>query len=229
MLNWAMRYGPVIEAVDGYGARNLLDVGSGWFGITWYRPGRAVQTDLRFEGAPPAGPRVGTAAFVAADAAALPFRDDAFDVVVCVDLVEHLPGAARDRAIRELTRVADRAVVVAFPVGESARRVDRLLHRAALVLPGDGPPPWLTEHLAQEEYPDRTTVENALPPGWAISSESGIGNLTAQTAVVLAEMLPGLRRLTARAGENVRQGRLPRWLDRGATYRRMFVLERTGY
>lgn|GEM_PF-1477929 len=47
---------------------------------------------------------------VAADATRLPFRDDAFDVVVCSEVIEHLEFPVE--ALLELTRVARRAVLM---------------------------------------------------------------------------------------------------------------------
>jgi SAM-dependent methyltransferase len=55
------------------------------------------------------------AGFAAANLLALPFPDDAFDVVGCFEVLEHLPGDAPERALRELGRVARRAVVLSVP------------------------------------------------------------------------------------------------------------------
>ena len=55
------------------------------------------------------------AGFAAASLLALPFRDGAFDVVGCFEVLEHLPGDAPERALRELARVARRAVVLSVP------------------------------------------------------------------------------------------------------------------
>ena len=55
------------------------------------------------------------ACFAAASLLVLPFPDDAFDVVGCFEVLEHLPGAGPERALQELARVARRAVVVSVP------------------------------------------------------------------------------------------------------------------
>ena len=55
------------------------------------------------------------APFAAASLLALPFPDGAFDVVGCFEVLEHLPGAVPEQALRELARVARRAVVLSVP------------------------------------------------------------------------------------------------------------------
>jgi SAM-dependent methyltransferase len=53
--------------------------------------------------------------FLAASIFALPFPDNAFDVVGCFEVLEHLPGNGPDAALRELSRIARKAVVLSVP------------------------------------------------------------------------------------------------------------------
>ena len=53
---------------------------------------------------------------IVASAWALPFRNNAFDVVVCVDTLEHIPREFRKRVLQELKRVTKRRVVVHGPL-----------------------------------------------------------------------------------------------------------------
>lgn len=53
--------------------------------------------------------------FMTASLEALPFADEEFDVVGCFEVLEHLPGAGPDAALRELSRVANHAVVLSVP------------------------------------------------------------------------------------------------------------------
>ncbi len=54
---------------------------------------------------------------VLADVRRLPLRDDAFDVVVSLDVVEHFPKAEALEFLGELERVARRLVIVLTPNG----------------------------------------------------------------------------------------------------------------
>jgi SAM-dependent methyltransferase len=56
-----------------------------------------------------------TATFLPASVVELPFPDDAFDVVGCFEVLEHLPGDMPRQALAELRRVARRAVVLSVP------------------------------------------------------------------------------------------------------------------
>jgi SAM-dependent methyltransferase len=223
MLNWSLRYLPVVSLLDEAGARDVLDVGSGWHGLSAYRAGEVVQTDLRFNGAAPADAGLGRASFVCASVECLPFRDCAFDFVVSLDLMEHLPSQLRTRGVEELTRVARRGVILGFPAGEVAAVTDRRLARV-LAATGRPVPDWLDEHLSQSKYPDAGTVTAALPVGWRIDQEAELGNAALMFMVVLVEQLPVVYRV-ARAldGWYRRRGPLA-WVDRGRVYRRLWLL-----
>lgn len=92
----------------------LLDVGCGELGgLAAFLPGvKVMGVDL----APPAKP-IENFTFKTGDITALPFSDRSFPVVSCIDVLEHLPLEARNRATRELLRVAECAVLIACPHG----------------------------------------------------------------------------------------------------------------
>ncbi len=54
-----------------------------------------------------------------ASAAALPFRDGAFDLVLLADVVEHLPGGIYEAALAEAARVAGRHLLINAPDREN--------------------------------------------------------------------------------------------------------------
>jgi SAM-dependent methyltransferase len=60
----------------------------------------------------------GSRRYVQADGRELPFADASFDVVACLDALEHVPASERASVAAELRRVAAHAVVVAVPTAD---------------------------------------------------------------------------------------------------------------
>jgi hypothetical protein len=91
-----------------------------------------VAMDLR----PPAlsHPRVRV---IKGDITAMPFEDDAFDLVMCTEVLEHVPPDRLERACSELARVTRRHLVVGVPY-----RQDLRLGRTACADCGVLNPPW---------------------------------------------------------------------------------------
>ena len=52
---------------------------------------------------------------VVADVTALPFPDESFDVVCAFEILEHVPFEGFDEALRELSRVSKRHVIISLP------------------------------------------------------------------------------------------------------------------
>ena|SRR5579863_4813696 len=150
-FDFLVRAIPVLDAIEetGPAAHTLLDVGSGSTGIAPLLAERwqVTMVDPDFDDYGSAnGPRVERADAVIGDVRALPFEDQAFDVVVALDLLEHVPPEDRETAIGELCRVSRRRAVIACPAGAGALGVDRRLadrmRERGHPLPG-----WLDEHL----------------------------------------------------------------------------------
>jgi SAM-dependent methyltransferase len=96
----------------------LLDVGTGLGDIPAHtvRAAREAGCALTVIGVDGAASLLGACsnhlAPVCADAMTLPFRDSAFDVVMCSQLLHHFADADAERLVREMNRVARRAVIV---------------------------------------------------------------------------------------------------------------------
>lgn len=116
----------VVDAIPA-GARRVLDVGCG-AGIALHlvaerRPEiEAVGLELSARAAA-AGRALFGVEIVQGSADALPFADEAFDVVLATELLEHLPFGVYERACAEIARVAAEAVVVTVPFREQRAQV----------------------------------------------------------------------------------------------------------
>lgn len=91
------------------GAKTVLDVGGIADQLGSFMPAAAVtalnvgaeEADVHFDGL------------------RIPYRDDAFDAAVSLDVLEHIPRANREAHLAELARVASRRVVLCCPLGTS--------------------------------------------------------------------------------------------------------------
>ncbi|MHC4471509.1 MAG: class I SAM-dependent methyltransferase [Planctomycetota bacterium] len=149
MLNQKIRYGVVHDLVLEHRAGSILEVGSGSTGLgRYFRGVRFTGVDLEFtDYGAVRGRRAEGMTAVRADARRLPFRNGAFDLVLSLDMLEHLDPDDRPPVVRELARVSRDHVVVAFPCGTPAQTVERRLaeklRAAKRPVPG-----WLVEHSA---------------------------------------------------------------------------------
>ncbi|MFH1063083.1 MAG: class I SAM-dependent methyltransferase [Candidatus Omnitrophota bacterium] len=113
-----IRYYPVKKIIKKkLNKANLLEVGSGSLGLSRCLKKKIVGVDLKTT-----GPRYGNMSLVKADAAALPFRDNSFDFVVSVDMLEHIPERSRQKVVGELLRVCKKKAFIGVPCGELARK-----------------------------------------------------------------------------------------------------------
>jgi SAM-dependent methyltransferase len=107
--------GALVEA-DGPG--RVLEVGCGEGIVIEYLSGRVPRARLdgvELDGGALARARARcpTAALAQADAYALPFRSRSYDLVVCLEVLEHLADPAR--ALREIRRVSRRGCLLSVP------------------------------------------------------------------------------------------------------------------
>lgn len=169
----------------------LLDVGCGEFSLAKaVYPARVVGVDIvnkSYENSD-------NLSFVSGSVVALPFSDKSFPVVASVDMIEHLPADVRIQALRELFRVAKKAVVIAFPFGKNAYELDVEFKRR-LKDKGKPEPEWLTEHL-QNQYPELKTILTT------VNEVAANGKNTVKTTVSYSENLGvtrALRKLATRS------------------------------
>jgi SAM-dependent methyltransferase len=134
----------------------LLDVGCGRAGLAAYlRDLEVVGVDIE-----PPEESLPNLVFRQGTITRLPFPDQSFPLVSCVDVLEHLPLDARAKAVDELVRVARDGVLIACPHGATAQSCDTRFKRA-LDAHGRPVPAWLSEHRAQP-YPTVSAVAERI-------------------------------------------------------------------
>jgi len=114
------RYAYVVNEIKKLETMNkILEVGSGGGGVTSFISQDYeiflvdVQKDV-FQGLKIAHSRMVHS--IVGDGCRLPFRDKAFDVVISVDTVEHIPKLIRNNFYNELKRVCKKKVVLTCPM-----------------------------------------------------------------------------------------------------------------
>lgn len=108
------RYGAASAILQmlGHDASRILEVGANRQRLlgSFLPQAELLYTDIRAEG--------DEQDFIIADATALPFLPSAFDAVVSLDVLEHIPRELRIAAVSEMGRVATGAVVIGCPTDE---------------------------------------------------------------------------------------------------------------
>jgi SAM-dependent methyltransferase len=155
----SVRYYPIARFIrqwDPTRCWSVLDVGSGATGIAPYLPGwKVVGVDRNYPYS-----SLNRHPLVIGCATSLPLADRSWDVVTCVDVLEHIDIRSRALVLTELLRVSRRWILIAFPSGAAAREADLRMERNYRAA-GLAPPVWLSEHLSHP-FPDALSVERAL-------------------------------------------------------------------
>ncbi len=150
---------------------SILDVGSGNAGAAYFLRSEVVGIDCEFSREElsrlqaPLQP-------VKASAANLPFRDRSFDVVVSMDLLEHLPTSIRSLAVAEMLRTTRCLIILGFPFGPRTQKFDELALSEERLR--GTPPDWREEHVSRgipgdeihRDILDRARRRNATEVLW---------------------------------------------------------------
>jgi hypothetical protein len=156
----ALRYVPIVRDIEAKDVRRLktLEVGSGSVGLKPYlrtEPGLLVGTDVDFSKGRGIVPNR-----VMSTGQRLPFESKAFDVVICLDVLEHVAPSVRSDIIKEMIRVACKIIYIGFPAGAGAYGQDAKLDCAWLETHGERHR-FLVEHL-ENPLPSEDDVKTAL-------------------------------------------------------------------
>ncbi len=119
----ALRYLHIVEEIKKKDKNmKILEVGSGGLGIAPYLKRPVTGVDTKFD--PPFHPLLKK---VKASALKMPFKNNSYDIVLSVDMLEHMSKKDRIKAINEMFRIARRKVIIAVPCGKAAYEQDILL------------------------------------------------------------------------------------------------------
>lgn len=158
-----MRYLPVVQSLLKDSPTKILDVGCGFRGIGPYIAQNYVGCDpLLNPNTPPFGKPHSQMHPLAASDTQLPFPDNCFDMVISMDMLEHIPPQLRTTVIQELYRVARHKVILGFPEGNHTIKWE-IRTAKWYQLTGHEVPDWLEEHFQYglPQHKDITSFLNA--------------------------------------------------------------------
>ncbi len=124
----------------------ILEVGAGSGGITEFLDHPVTGVDIAFSRTAERATALLTQ--VEASAEALPFPDASYDIVLSLEMLEHVSSNKRDAVLREMVRVVRPGgrTIVSFPCDETAVVLDRWLNAAYRRKSGVDHP-WASEHI----------------------------------------------------------------------------------
>lgn len=119
------RYYPIVRHIrkSGIVSPKILEVGSGQVGITPFLKKQVFSVDLHFTGETNSLVRP-----IVASAMELPFQDGAFDFVICVDMLEHIPNEERKNAVAEFLRLSRNEVIIGVPCNQITSEYEKRLN-----------------------------------------------------------------------------------------------------
>jgi len=120
-----LRYLPVVAFLKRQRKEqdSILEIGSGSFGICPYLQKKVTGVDIAF------GKRVHPLLKpVYARTEKLPFKNNSFDFVLSMDLLEHLPVKKRKLMVKEMIRVGRKGIILGVPSGFWAGLADKFLN-----------------------------------------------------------------------------------------------------
>jgi len=161
-ISIALRYLPIVETIKSdYSPKvKILEIGSGNLGVLPYLDDRYSITGVDVNFGSEIHPRLKP---VVVSDVKLPFADNSFDLVISVDVLEHIPETDRKVFLSECIRVTKKQLFLAFPSGSYAKFADSFLDRYYRFTHKQ-PFPFLSEHKANGLPDKKQTVSRLKYP-----------------------------------------------------------------
>lgn len=125
----------------------------------------------------------GTDGYCRADAGRLPFTDGTFDIVSCLDVLEHVPRRSRAAVIHEVSRVCRGWLLLCVPFADDGSPAYERVCADFIAATGQQEHQQLAEHL-QFGLPTHAEMLAMLP---AATRSFGYGNLESWIVMMLAK------------------------------------------
>jgi len=225
MLNRWIRYFPVRDLLDSDQAEPMLEVGSGNLGLGEFISRPFIGCDVLFDRKlilPLMTP-------VCASGTRLPFKDAAFNTVLCLDTMEHVPRSARRAFTEELLRVSKKVLIIGAPMGDAAAAADQRLHEY-YDRRNVAEPLWLTEHISLiGEFPQASFFEEIVREmGFSCEIRKGESALVHRVVILLEHTRIIARGMILLSRMPWRYIILPllRIMNRSASYRTYLVVRK---
>ena len=228
MINQLIRYESILKYMhcNDYTSLNILEVGSGTNGICKFINKTITGIDIDFKDYgvscgkinPLLKPMFGDITKT------LPFKKNEFDIVICVDVFEHLTKSKRQIALSEITRVG-KLLYLSFPVGSSSKKMDAVLQEHISFM-GLKIPIWLDEHLNME-FPVINEFRKYFSNlNLKVMRSGNNENLIVHYIVIILETIPFLRFLGELLSKTLILKHLTKYLSFGKTYRRFYYVQK---
>lgn len=159
----------------------------------------------------------------------LPFNDGSFELVVSLDLIEHVPREGRAEVIADMFRLSSSLLIIGCPVGKAAESCDREF-AAWLRRAGKQVPSWVSEHFERGVPTEQEMLS-------AIKSVPSVGrvevfpneNVAVHMAAIVADHTPEVLEALMPSLNEYRDEwlRLCSRVSFGDGYRQFFVVQRS--
>ena len=147
----ALRYLPVVSVIKALKLEEskILEIGSGSLGIIPYLKRPIDGLDIDFS-----GPKTKLLNKIRGSTLDLPFKKNSYDIVLSVDVIEHLPKEKREQSVLECLRVAKKLAIIVVPIGSQSEAQDIILYEY-----------WKKIFKSKDNLFLREHTENKLPTG----------------------------------------------------------------